>query len=106
MSGLKVSFNRSEIFYCNVSKDYRKTLEGLMVIKKDTSPIRYLGVPLISGKLKESDCKPLIDKTIARVFSWTTRYLSYAGELQLISSVLSIMYNYWCNVFLLPKKKR
>ena len=49
---------------------------------------KYLGVPLISTRLSHIDCQPLLDKIIARTQSWTSRSLSFAGRLQLISSVL------------------
>lgn len=46
----------------------------------------------------------MIEKITARVHSWSARLISYAGRLQLISTILESMYNYWCTVFLLPKK--
>lgn len=65
-------------------------------------PVRYLGLPLITGKIRREYCKPLVDKIVSRITSWTSRFLSFAGRVQLISAVLSSMYNYWCNIFLLP----
>ena len=50
--------------------------------------MKYLGVPFISTRLSHSDCQPLLDKIMTRIQSWTSRSLSYAGRLQLISSVL------------------
>lgn len=46
----------------------------------------------------------LIDKTPARIRSWTSKSLSYSGRLQLISSVLQRMYHFWCSHFILPSK--
>ncbi len=66
-------------------------------------PVRYLGVPLISGKLSVRDCDLLISKITAKISGWRVATLSYAGRLQLVSSVLSTMSQYWMNVLLLPK---
>lgn len=66
--------------------------------------MRYLGVPLISRKLTDGDCKPLIDKITSRMRSLTSRFPSFAGRLQLIQSVLASITNYWCTMFPLPKK--
>lgn len=66
-------------------------------------PIRFLGVPLISSKLRQSDCQPLIHRITARVTSWTSRYLSYAGRVQLIKSVIFAIQSYWAAHFILPK---
>lgn len=63
-----------------------------MGLKLGQLPVRYLGVPLISQKLRDVDCKCLIEKITARISSWTARYLSYAGRWQLVSSILASMY--------------
>lgn len=46
----------------------------------------------------------LVDKILARVRTWTVKHLSYAGRLVLVKSVLTSMQNFWCQLFLLPKK--
>ena len=66
--------------------------------------MKYLGVPLISTRLTALDCKLLVDKIIARIKCWTTQYLSFAGRLQLIKSVLFSLQVYWSGIFILPKK--
>ncbi|CAN0924228.1 hypothetical protein LINGRAHAP2_LOCUS34045 [Linum grandiflorum] len=43
-------------------------------------PVRYLGVPLVSGRLKAADCKGLIDKITARVSGWRAHLLSHSGD--------------------------
>lgn len=67
-------------------------------------PVRYLGVPLISTKLKSKDCDQLVERIIRRIKSWTNRYLSYAGRAQLITSIFFSMQVYWSSLFILPKK--
>ncbi|XP_021849733.2 uncharacterized protein [Spinacia oleracea] len=47
------------------------------------SEVYTAGIP-DSMKLKFADCKPLIEKIVDRVRSWTAKFLSYAGRLQLI----------------------
>lgn len=61
-------------------------------------PVRYLGLPLMTS----SDYLPLIEKIRNQISKWTARALSFAGRLQLISSVLSIT-NFWISAFRLPK---
>lgn len=67
-------------------------------------PVRYVGVPLFSGKLTVKDCTSIIDKVAARIKVWSARFLTFAGRLQLINSMLTNLYQYWCDVFLLPTK--
>lgn len=49
-------------------------------------------------------CKPLLQKVKARIHSWTSQFLSYAGRFKLIKSVLFGIQAYWCQIFILPKK--
>lgn len=66
-------------------------------------PVKYLGLPLISTRLKKEHCHDLINKIAARVLNWAAKTLSYAGRLQLVNSVLTSMHIFWSSVFLLPK---
>ncbi|GJY87332.1 RNA-directed DNA polymerase, eukaryota, reverse transcriptase zinc-binding domain protein [Tanacetum coccineum] len=44
----------------------------------------------------------LIDNVKKRIFDWKNKYLSYAGKLQLIASVMSSLNVYWASMFVLP----
>ncbi|GKC86271.1 hypothetical protein Tco_1141988 [Tanacetum coccineum] len=67
-------------------------------------PVKYLGVPLISSRLIYRDCKELIEKVQHRVQDWKNKFLSAAGRLQLIQSVISSLHVYWALVFILPSR--
>ena len=45
----------------------------------------------------------LINKITARIQCWIAKYLTYAGRLQLIKSMLYSIQSYWCRHFILPK---
>ncbi|GKA13247.1 hypothetical protein Tco_0692893 [Tanacetum coccineum] len=80
---------------------------NLIIIKNIKSdgklPMKYLGVPLLAKCLRIFDCKQLVDKVKDRIGDWKNRFLSYAGRLQLISSVLASLHTYWDSVYLIPK---
>ena len=67
-------------------------------------PVRYLGLPLLLGRLRSSDCDPLIQRITSRIRSWPARVLSFAGRLQLVRLVLRSLQVYWASVFMLPMK--
>lgn len=81
LSGLQVSYQKCEIFCCNVPAEEHTALASLLGMKLGNLPVRYLGVPLISGKFKDAVCQPLIDKLTARINFWTSNFLSFAGRL-------------------------
>lgn len=70
--------------------------------RKEAFPFRYLGIPLNASRLTVSICAPLLDSIAAKIHHWSTHFLSYAGRLQLINSVIFGILNFWCTPFLLP----
>ena len=66
--------------------------------------MRYLGLPLLTKRKTSSDYAPLIERVRKRISTWTARHLSLAGRLQLISSVIYSITNFWMSVYRLPKQ--
>jgi hypothetical protein len=65
--------------------------------------VKYLRF-LISFRLSSADCRVLLEIITGQIDSWLSRNLSYAGRLQLVSSVLYSLQVYWTCIFILPKK--
>ncbi|KAJ9539210.1 hypothetical protein OSB04_031943 [Centaurea solstitialis] len=101
-SGLAPSLEKSEVFFGNVAPDEQHAILNCLEFSKGCFPIRYLGVPLSPIYLKISDYGPLVLKVRNRIHNWKSKFLSYAGRKQLISSVLQSLQLYWMGVFLLP----
>ncbi|GJR68831.1 RNA-directed DNA polymerase, eukaryota, reverse transcriptase zinc-binding domain protein [Tanacetum coccineum] len=93
-SGLYPSMSKSEVFFSNVCPDAKNEILMAMPFREGTLPIRYLGVPLASRRIKASDCRVLIDAVKNRINDWRNKSLSFAGRLQLISSILSSLQNF------------
>lgn len=104
MYGIEISFSKSEIFWCGISTEEEVYLANLLGVRVGKLHVRYFSIPRVSGKLKSTDCKPLIDKITTMIQACSSKFLTYAGRMQLISSVLASMYNYWCTIFFLPNK--
>ena len=102
-SGLQVNKQKSAVFLAGINDSVKATILSMTGFSLRSLPVKYLGVPLISSKLSHSNCQPLLDKIIARIQLWTSRSLSFAGRLQLISSVLYSIQTYWCSMFIIPK---
>ncbi|XP_021993278.1 uncharacterized protein LOC110890014 [Helianthus annuus] len=102
MSGLIPSLSKSTSFFCNVPARVKNQILSLVPFPEGALPIKYLGVPLIASRLLKSDCKVLVERIAKKLLDWKTKFLSFAGRLQLVNSVLAAMYSYWAAVFCLP----
>ena len=88
LSGLKPNNGNSSLFVAGQNQGFLEAVREVFGFSVCELPIQYLGVPLISSKLIASHCKPLVDGITSKVKCWTARFLSFAGRLQLIKSVL------------------
>ncbi|GJU43577.1 hypothetical protein Tco_1200843 [Tanacetum coccineum] len=67
-----------------------KRVSGIMPFLEGELPVKYLGVPLISSRLLNKDCKVLVEKAKNHMGDWKNKSLSFAGRLQLCKFL-------WCN---------
>eukprot|EP00253_Pinus_taeda_P029408 PITA_29408 len=70
---------------------------------KATDPFKYLGFWLKPAVYKKVDWNWLIAKIESRISHWSFRWLSRAGRLTLIKSVLSAIPVYWAALTWIPK---
>ncbi|CAL1381211.1 unnamed protein product [Linum trigynum] len=103
LPGLKCNAAKCQLFCAGISKEETQYISGITEFPLGTLPVRYLGVSLITGKLTRQDCQVLVDKITQRMRSWRSRLLTYAGRIQLISTVITSTLQYWLNIFLLPQ---
>lgn len=101
-SGLWPNEEKSRVYFCQVTDENRRLINGIMRFEMGSLPVRYLGVPLVTTILWHADCYPLIEQVKNQIQKWQNNWLSYAGRLQLALSVLSSMQVYWSSVFILP----
>ena len=94
MSGLKISMEKSTLFMAGNATQRNKDIQNQFQFAERKLPVRYLGLPLLTKNMTVNDYLPLIEKIRKRIGSWTGRFLSYAGRLQLINSVISSLTNF------------
>ncbi|GKA52638.1 copia protein, partial [Tanacetum coccineum] len=103
VSGLVPSIPKSTAYFCNVVHHVKLAILNIMPYSEGELPVKYLGVPLISSRLLNKDCKILVEKAKNRIGDWKNKSLSFSGRLQLCKSVISIMHVYWASVLMIPK---
>lgn len=102
MTGLKISLEKSTLFMAGITAQKQDDILHQFPFASGSLPVRYLGLPLLTKRMTVSDYLPLIEKIRKRISSWTNRFLSYAGRLQLINSVITSLVNFWMAAFRLP----
>lgn len=102
-SGLLLNKRKCQAFFCNVGADIVDATVQRYGFSVGTLPIKYLGLPLITGRLSSMDCAPLIQRLCRRIEDWSVRTLRYSGRLQLLTSVLQGIQGYWASYLFLPK---
>lgn len=103
-SGLSISIEKSTLYMAGVPDSERSRILRNFPFAEGTLHIRYLGLPLMTQVMRKQDYLPLVESIRGRITSWTSRFLSYAGRLQLIKAVLMSMVNFWSAVFRLPSQ--
>lgn len=104
MSGFHLNADKSMCFFGNVSIPVADSIVLSTGFQRGNLSITYLGLPLIAYKLKDDDCIPLVSRFCARVEVWTSKFLNFAGRLQLTKTILIGIAGYWCMYLFLPKR--
>jgi hypothetical protein len=89
MSGLKINFHKSELFCYELAKEYELQFSHLFSCGIGTLPFKYLVIPMIHRRLRNSNCQGVIDRFEKRLSTWKAKFLSSGGRLVLLNSVLS-----------------
>ena len=102
-SGLAMNPDKSEILFGGYDDISASVLSDIPGFKRGTFPTRYLGLPLNPRRLMMATLQPFIDKITGKLYSWIVKYLSFAGKVRMVGSVIYRMVNFWSAVFVLPK---
>lgn len=102
MTGLKICMEKSTLFMAGINTQRQEEILYQFPFESGKLPVRYLGLPSLTKNMTISDYLPLIEKIRKQISSWTNRFLSYAGRLHLIKSVITSLTNFWMAAFRLP----
>ncbi|XP_021726861.1 uncharacterized protein LOC110694010 [Chenopodium quinoa] len=87
VSSLSATLDKSDAYFGSILEHEICELQQVLGMANGTLPFR-----------------PLIERVTSRIDTWATKYLSYAGRLQLVKSVLFGVQAFWDQIFILPKK--
>lgn len=101
---MELNLSKSQLFAAGILD---AELQEMLQITRFTAgifPVRYLGTPLVYGKMKASHFNHLVDK-IANFFkAWSVHTLSYAGRIELLKDVIQGVESFWIHHFPIPSR--
>jgi hypothetical protein len=88
-TGLVTNFQKSQVaaIKCN-NIDLDDVLEGVPAVRA-CFPIKYLGLPLILGRMRKADMQHIFDKITGRITGWRGKNMGLAGRSTLVKSMLT-----------------
>jgi hypothetical protein len=103
-SGLKVNINKSKVFFSSTTRRGKiSSIVSSTGINRTLSLEKYLGFPMMHGRLKRSDFEFLEENISKRLASWQHNLLNKAGRMTLVKSVLNSIPNYYRQIAWLPQ---
>jgi hypothetical protein len=103
MSGLKISFEKSEIMLVRGDDNIAIGYADLFNCQTNLFPIKYLGVPISASRLHAVDWAKMEEKPAKKLDVWQGNSLPIAGRTTLINSSLVNSTIYHMSMYLLPK---
>ena len=98
---LQINHAKSLIFLSAMDKPTKEWLVAISSFQMGTLLVRYLGAPFVFSRLSIIDYACLVEITTCWISHWTSRFLSYAGCLQIANFVLFAIQAYWSMRFIL-----
>ncbi|KAL6197994.1 hypothetical protein ACLB2K_027786 [Fragaria x ananassa] len=102
VSGQVINKGKSQVFIGNGIHSRRHSISNFLGIPLGSAPFMYLGAPIFHGKPRASYFHQIVDKIRIKLSSWVSSFLSMAGRLQLIKSVIFSMLVYTFQVYEWP----
>eukprot|EP00253_Pinus_taeda_P033560 PITA_33560 len=105
VKGIEINSGKSQACIADFERRERNRMANLFPfpIQPLEAPFKYLGFWLKRGAYKKEDWNWLIAKIESRISHWSFRWLSRAGRLTLIKSVLLAIPVYWAALTWIPK---
>lgn len=103
LSGLKINFNKNEVFCFGEAKEKQDLYSSIFTCKVGSLPLKYLGIPIDQKRILNKDWKLAENKMEHKLGCWQGRLQSIGGRLILLNSSLSSVPMYMISFYRLPK---
>ncbi|XP_074290946.1 uncharacterized protein LOC141617678 [Silene latifolia] len=104
LSGLHANIEKTNMYFGGVHPDVKEAMLAATGFSDGQFLFRYLGVPLSTSRISVAMFDSLILKIKHSIQHWSSNFLTYAGKVQLINSIIFGMETFWCSCTLLPQE--
>ncbi|CAN1120776.1 LINE-1 retrotransposable element ORF2 protein [Linum perenne] len=102
-SGQSINKDKSKVYFSkNVSRPLSREITSTLGIGSTSDLGRYLGVPILHGRVTKHTYDFILDRMNSRLAGWKAANLSLAGRVTLASSVLNSIPSYIMQTAFLP----
>ncbi|CAN1726093.1 Putative ribonuclease H protein At1g65750 [Linum perenne] len=102
-SGQSINKGKSRVFFSSgIDRNVSRNISEIMVIATTQNLGRYLGVPLLHGRINRNTYDFLLTRIDNKLAGWKANNLSLAGRVTLASSVLNSIPSYVMQMAALP----
>lgn len=101
-SGQSINEGKSSIFFFNTPLPIQRRVSHILKFQIGSLPLLYLGIPISTGRQSKESWQVILDKVRVKVNHWTHRWLSFAGQVQLLRSVVQALPLYRCMIQVAP----
>lgn len=102
-SGQRINASKSSISFSRLaSEPQRSKAKHVLGISQEGGVGKYLGLPEHFGRKKKDLFSGIVDKIRQKSVAWSSKFLSTAGKLTMLKSVLAAMPSYAMSCFQLP----
>ncbi|CAA7020616.1 unnamed protein product [Microthlaspi erraticum] len=102
-SGQQINLSKSSVtFSRKTPQEIRTRVKATLGIEKEGGQGKYLGLPESFGRRKKDLFTVIVDRIRQRAIKYSSRFLSAAGKMTMIKSVLSAIPTYAMSCFKLP----
>ena len=98
-SGLKVNFNKSKLGSMGIHDNMVQRFSTILNCSVMKVPFKYLGIPVGENHRRKDFWQDMVTKIRKRLVVWKGKYISFAGRVTLLNSVLSSIPLYYLSLF-------
>jgi hypothetical protein len=76
LSSLSINPSKNSLYLSSIYVELQSSITTFLGIQHKALPVKYLGVPLITTRLTQTDCISLVERIISRIKLWTSSSLT------------------------------